>query len=519
MMGRQIHILWTDDEIDLLKPYIIFLQEKDYNVTTAANGTDALRLVETHDFDLIFLDENMPGISGLETLERIKNISPSTPVVMITKSEEEDIMDEALGGKISDYLIKPVNPKQILLSIKKNIDTKRLVTEKTTSSYQMQFNRIGMQINSASTFQDWTEIYKKLVYWEMELDSIGTQGMEDVLRLQKTEANKEFARFIQNNYSGWFSGTGASAPPMSHTLFERKVFPLLDQNKVIVLIIDNLRFDQWKVIEREIADFFRTEEESVISSILPTATQYARNAIFAGMMPLEIMERYPEFWVEENEESGKNDYEEELCRALLKEKGIGKTFNYKKISNQRSGKKMVENYRDLLNYDLNVLVYNIVDMLSHARTEMEMIRELAYDESSYRSLIHSWFQHSYLYSLLKQLSLHDVKLVITTDHGAIRVTNPIRVVGDRKTSVNLRYKQGKNLKYNPREVFVIHRPEEVFLPCPNVSSSYIFAMNTDYLVYPNNYNHFVNLYRNTFQHGGISMEEMLIPASILFPVR
>ncbi len=518
-MGRQIHILWTDDEIDLLKPYIIFLQEKDYKVTTAANGTDALKLVEGNDFDLIFLDENMPGISGLETLDRIKDISPSTPVVMITKSEEEDIMDEALGGKISDYLIKPVNPKQILLTIKKNIDTKRLVTEKTTSTYQSQFSQIGMHINTAGTFQDWADIYKRLVYWEMELESIGTQGMEDVLRLQKSEANMAFSRFIQKNYVDWFSGTGTDAPPMSHTLFERKVFPLLDKNKVVVLIIDNLRYDQWKVIEREIADLFRTEEESVMSSILPTATHYARNAIFAGMMPLEIMERYPEFWIEETEEGGKNAHEEELCRALMQQKGIRKSFKYEKIINQRSGKKLVENYRDLLNYDLTVLVYNIVDMLSHARTEMEMIRELAYDESAYRSLIHSWFQHSYLYDLLKQLSLHDIKLLISTDHGAVRVTNPVKVVGDRKTSVNLRYKQGKNLNYNPKEVFVIQKPEKVFLPCPNVSSSYIFAMNTDYLVYPNNYNHFVNLYRNTFQHGGISMEEMLIPASILSPVR
>ncbi len=450
------------------------MQEKDYKVTTAANGTDALKLVEGNDFDLIFLDENMPGISGLETLERIKNITPSTPVVMITKSEEEDIMDEALGGKISDYLIKPVNPKQILLTIKKNIDTKRLVTEKTTSNYQSQFNQIGMHINTASSFQDWVEIYTRLVYWEMELESSGTRAMEDVLRLQKTEANKEFARYIQKNYEGWFSGTRADAPLMPPTLFERKVFPLLEQGKVIVLIIDNLRFDQWKIIEREIADIFRADEESMMSSILPTATQYARNAMFAGMMPLEIQKRFPNLWIEEAEEGGKNAHEEELCRAQMQQKGIRKSFNYEKISNQRSGKKLVENYRDLLNFDLNVLVYNIVDMLSHARTEMEMIRELAYDESSYRSLIHSWFQHSYLYDLLKQLSGHDVKLVVTTDHGAVRVTNPVKVMGDRKTSVNLRYKQGKNLNYNPKEVYVVQKPEEVFLPSANVSCNLYF---------------------------------------------
>ncbi len=518
-MSRKIHILWTDDEIDLLKPYILFLEEREYMVTTATNGADALKLVDENDFDLIFLDENMPGLSGLETLEQIKNVSPSTPVVMITKSEEEDIMDEALGGKISDYLIKPVNPKQILLTIKKNIDTKRLVTQKTTSSYQSQFNQLGMQINTASTFQDWVDIYKRLVYWEIEFDVSSSEGMEEVLRMQKTEANNEFARYIKKHYEGWFSGKDSDVPLISPDIFREKIFPLLDQGKVVAVIIDNLRFDQWKIIEQEISDLFRTEEETIFAGILPAATQYARNAMFAGMMPGEIQKRYPRLWIEENDEGGKNAHEEELCRIQMERMGIKATFNYEKISNQRAGKKLAENYKDLLNYDLNVLVYNFVDMLSHSRTEMEMIRELAFDESSYRSLVHSWFQHSYLYELLKLLKEQDITLVITTDHGAVRVHNPVKVIGDRQTSVNLRYKQGKNLNYNPKEVFEIHKPESILLPKTNISSSYIFAINNDFMVYPNNYNHFVNLYRNTFQHGGISMEELLIPVSILTPVR
>jgi DNA-binding response OmpR family regulator len=518
-MARQIHILWTDDEIDLLKPYILFLEEKEYRVTTSTNGTDAIKLVEEHDFDLIFLDENMPGISGLETLEKIKALKPSIPVVMITKSEEEDIMDEALGGKISDYLIKPVNPKQILLTIKKNIDSKRLVTEKTTSGYQSQFGQIGMQINSARSFDDWVEIYKRLVYWEMEFESSSAEGMEEVLRMQKTEANHEFSRFVRSNYQDWFQGDAADTPLLSHRVFREKVFPLLDESKVMVILIDNLRFDQWKIIEKEIVDLFRTEDEGIFSAILPTATQYARNAMFAGMMPGTIQDRHPDLWVDEHEEGAKNGHEEELCRLQLKGLGINRSFNYEKIVNQRAGKKVLENYKDLLNFDLNILVYNFVDMLSHSRTEMDMIRELAFDESSYRSLVHSWFQHSYVYDLLKQLSQHDVKLVITTDHGAVRVSNPVKVIGDRQTSANLRFKQGKNLNFNRKDVFEIQKPSDIGLTKANVSSSYIFATNTDFMVYPNNYNHFVNLYRDTFQHGGISMEEMLIPISILSPTR
>ena len=517
-MGRQIHILWTDDEIDLLKPYILFLEERDYRVTTAANGSDALNLVEGNDYDLIFLDENMPGISGLETLDRIKRITPATPVVMITKSEEEDIMDEALGSKISDYLIKPLNPKQILLSIKKNIDSKRLVTEKTTSSYQSQFGQLGMEINTASSFEDWTSIYKRLVFWENEFDVSGAGGMEEVLQMQKTEANKEFARFVSQHYDSWFSGKDREQPLLSPGVFRSKVFPMLEKGKVMVILIDNLRYDQWKIIEQEMSDLYRTEEEILFSSILPTATHYARNAMFSGMMPGEIQRQHPDLWVDENEEGSKNAHEEELCRIQMQKLGMEASFRYSKISNQRSGKKLVENYLDLLNFDLNVVVYNFVDMLSHARTEMEMIRELAYDESSYRSLVKSWFQHSYLYELLKQLTKHDITLVITTDHGAVRVKDPRKVIGDRLTSVNLRYKQGRNLNYNEKEVFELLQPERVHLPRTNMTTRYIFAMNNDYLVYPKNYNHFVNLYRNTFQHGGISMEEMLIPLSVLSPV-
>jgi len=518
-MTREIHILWTDDEIDLLKPYILFLEERDYRVTTAANGTDAVRLVEENDYDLIFLDENMPGLSGLETLEQIKNLAPSTPVVMITKNEEEDIMDEALGSKISDYLIKPVNPKQILLTIKKNIDTKRLVTEKTTSSYQSQFSRIGMEINQANGFEDWVRIYTRLVFWEKELEEGSAGGMEEVLRLQKSEANSEFSRFIRSNYLKWFQKGQEDLPLLSPNVFRQKVFPLMERGRVVVVVIDNLRYDQWKIIEQEIADLFRTEEETIFCSILPTATQYARNAMFSGLMPLEIQEQYPQLWVDEEEKGGKNVFEEDLCQTQMKRLGINGSFHYEKINNQRAGKKLLERTADLLHFDLNVLVYNFVDMLSHARTEMEMIRELAFDEASYRSLIHSWFQHSYLFELLKQLTQHDLRLVITTDHGAVRVTNPVKVIGDRQTSVNLRYKQGKNLNYNPKEVFEVLKPDQVFLPSPHVSTSYIFAMNNDFMVYPNNYNYFVNHYRNTFQHGGISMEEMLVPVSILSPAR
>ncbi len=516
-MEKKIRILWVDDEIDLLKPYILFLEEKGYLLSTATNGQDSISLVESNEYDLIFLDENMPGLSGIETLNRMKSITPFTPVIMITKSEEENIMEEAIGSKIADYLIKPVNPNQILLTIKKNIETKKLISQKTTSGYQSQFGQISMLINSASAFSDWTEIYRKIVYWELELQNAPDSNMDEILLMQKTEANKEFSRFITRNYKDWFkSGERRDKPLLSPSIVTNSVFPLLEKGeKVFFILIDNLRYDQWKTLEGEITEFCHLDRDELYCSILPTATQYSRNAIFAGLMPYEIYDLYPDLWVFDEEESGKNLHEKELFENHLSRLGKDIRFRYEKVINQRTGRKLVESFEDLMNYDLNVIIYNFVDMLSHARTDMEMIRELADNEAAYRSLTASWFHHSHLLELMKQLSGRNVKIILTTDHGSIRVHNPVRVIGDKKTSANLRYKLGRNLNYTPGDVFEIRNPDEVRLPKPNISSSFIFAFRDDFLIYPNNYNQFVNFYRNTFQHGGISMEEMLIPLIFL----
>lgn len=517
---EQIKILWADDEIDLLKMHLMFLEEKGYKVITANNGDDAIELVKEHNFDIIFLDENMPGRSGLETMEAIKSIYPAIPVVMITKSEEEDIMDEAIGSKISDYLIKPVNPKQILLTIKKNVQTRDLINKKTTTAYQTEFGKLGVQINSINSFEEWVEVYKKLVYWELELDGSGNNNMTEILEMQKNDANHTFAKFIKNNYLKWLSPATNDKPLLSPNLLRKKVFPLLQNSEnVFVIIIDNLRFDQWKILQPVIREYYQLLEEDLYCSILPTATQYARNAIFSGLMPSEIKHLYPDLWVDEEAEEGKNLYEAELLQTQLSRLGMDTKFQYEKILNIRAGQKVVENLSNYMTNPLNVIVYNFIDMLSHARTEMEMIRELASNESAYRSLTLSWFEHSSLLALLKQLAQRypQTKVVITTDHGAIQVNNPVKVIGDRKTNTNLRYKLGKNLNYKKKAVFDITRPAEAYLPLANLSTTYIFARNQDFFVYPNNLNYYVKYYKNTFQHGGISLEEMLIPAITLLP--
>lgn len=515
---RNVRILWTDDEIDLLKPHIMFLKEKGYEVETASNGDDAIAMVSNNTYDLVFLDENMPGLSGLETLSQIKAVKPGLPVIMITKNEEEDIMDAAIGSKIADYLIKPVNPKQILLTIKKFIDTKRLVTREVTSAYQSEFGKIGMDLMNAASYKDWADIYKKLVFWELELQTSDDKSMEEVLKMQKTEANQGFAKYIRKNYLSWFSGSDVDKPLLSHGVVKKKLLPLLEKGeKVFFIVIDNLRYDQWRIISREIKDLFTIDEETLYYSILPTATQYARNSMFAGLMPYEIQQMYPDLWVEEDEEESKNNYENQLLERQLARLGFSLNMKYEKILNQRTGKRVVDNISDLMQKDLVTLVYNFVDILSHARTDVEMIRELAPDEPAYRSLTLSWFKHSDLQTLLEQLAKEDVKVIITTDHGTIRVQNPIKVIGDKKTSVNLRYKQGKNLNYNAKEVYELRDPMKAHLPLLNVSTSYIFAQGNDFMAYPNNFNYYVSYYKNTFQHGGVSMEEMIIPLSILTP--
>lgn len=515
---RKIRILWTDDEIEVLRPHLFFLREKGYDIDTCTNGNDTLDLVKTNQYDIIFLDEHMPGLSGIETFRHLKEIKPGIPVVMITKSEEEEIMEAAIGSEIADYLIKPVKPNQILLAIKRILEKKRLFTEKTTIDYRQEFTRISGLIGSAKNHDDWKEIYRKIVYWESELERSSDPGMSEILRMQEFEANKSFSKFISNNYLNWLNPANTEHPVLSPALLQKKVFPLVEPSKsLFFILIDNLRLDQWKAISHEITGTCRIIEEDLYFSILPTATQFSRNSIFAGIMPLAIAETMPEYWIPEEEEEGKNNFEEELLKRHLSRSGLNLKWSYHKINNVSEGKKVNEKIQSLLSNDFNVLVFNFVDMLSHARTEIGLIRDMAYDEKAYRGLTRSWFVNSTLYELLNKLPSGKVKIVFSTDHGTIMVQNPLKVVGDRNTTSNLRYKMGRNLAYDPSKVFEIANPEKAFLPKTNISSKYIFATNNDYLVYQNNYNHFAAYYKDTFQHGGISMQEMLLPVVILEP--
>ena len=493
--------------MELLKAHVIFLEKKGYEVTTVSNGPDAIDLCRERNFDLVLLDEQMPGLSGLETLQRIKELSPSTPVVMVTKSEEENIMEQAIGQKIADYLIKPVNPNQILLVLKKNIHRREIETVVTQSQYQQQFQQIAMQIMDCRSWQDWVEVYKRLVHWELQLSSTDSQ-MTEMLAMQKEEANLGFAKFVKKNYLNWISG---ERPLMSPDIFKRKVFPLLDKKeKVFLVVLDNFRYDQWRVLAQEMGDQFDIDED-LYFSILPTATQYARNAIFSGLMPDKIAKMFPDLWVDEDEEEGKNLNEEPLIRTQLERFRRHDTFSYHKINTSADAEHLMQQFNSFDRYDLNVVVFNFIDMLSHARTESRMVRELANNESAYRSITLSWFRHSVIADFFRLLAQKDCRVLVTTDHGSIRCTKPVKIVGDRNTNTNLRYKLGKNLGYDSKDLYVIKNPSQALLPSPNLSTSYVFATGDSFFAYPNNYNYYVSYFKDTFQHGGISMEEMIIP--------
>ncbi len=512
---NNITILWVDDEIDMLKPHILFLENKNYTVITCKSGQEALEEIPNTNIDIVFLDENMPGLSGLETLTEIKSINSAIPVVMITKSEEEYIMEEAIGSKIADYLIKPVNPNQILLSLKKNLDHSRLVSEKTTSNYQQEFRKIAMEMSMVNSYEGWAELYKKLIFWDLQLEEIEDSSMFEILESQKTEANNQFCKFIDKNYNDWFNGE--DSPVLSHTMFKKLVVPEIKNTPTLMVVVDNLRYDQWLAFEEIVNTPYKKTKETPYYGILPTATQYARNAIFSGLTPLDMEKKYPQWWKNDTDDGGKNLYEAEFLGEQIKRLGLDIKWEYHKISSLKQGKNLAQNFNSQKENDLTVIVYNFVDMLSHSKTEMEVIKELASNDKAYRSLTKSWFKNSPLLDIIQQAQNLGLKLIITTDHGTINVKNPSKVIGDKDTSLNLRYKTGKSLTYENKEVFAAKNPKEISLPSINMSSSFIFAKNDLFFAYPNNYNHYVSYYRNTYQHGGVSLEEMIIPFVVLEP--
>ena len=512
---QQTELLWIDDEIDLLQAHILFLSQKGYNVSKVHSGQDAIALVNERHFDVVLLDENMPGMTGLEVLDELKKVKPSLPIIMITKSEEENIMEEAIGAKIADYLIKPVNPNQILLSLKKNLDGTKLVTEKTITNYQQSFQELNSLLMQAHSLEDWSDVYQKILFWELELDGIDSHELQEIFGYQKTEANLTFSRFIEKNYASLLFEDSDNV--FSHQAFKQLVAPRLESKPTLLLMIDNLRYDQFKSILPSISLYYNLISETEYFSILPTATQYARNAFFSGLLPSEMEKQYPQWWKNDTDEGGKNLHEADFFDAQLRRLNINIPHSYNKINRPLEANKFLDTLKAESASGLKAVVYNFVDMISHSKTEMEVIKELASTDKAYRSLTKSWFQNAMLLDIIKTAQQKGYQLIITTDHGTINVEQPAKIIGDRESSTNIRYKTGRRLKTDDKHVFMVKDPKSIGLPRINMSSSFAFAKDNYYLVYPNRYHHFVNYFKNTYQHGGISLEEMCIPFAVFSP--
>ncbi|HMN48803.1 MAG TPA: response regulator [Ignavibacteriaceae bacterium] len=516
-------ILWVDDEIELLRSHVIFLSEKGYEVDTVTNGTDAVSAVKEKDYDLIFLDEMMAGMGGLETLAQIKNLYPSIPVVMVTKSEEETLMNEAIGGKISDYLTKPVNPSQVLLVCKKILEGKKISGQYAAKDYLVDFNQITQALMSDLDFTDWINLYTKLVNWSIELDQHREIGLEQSLIEQFKEANKEFSKFVEKNYRDWIADqANKDVPNLTPQIAEKYVLNHLkdDSKSVFFFVLDCLRLDQWLVMEKHIADLFKIEKDYYYS-ILPTATPYSRNALFAGLYPSEIEKYYPDLWSSGNDdENSMNKYEKELFQNLLNRKRIKlkNDLKYIKIIDPEVGRNFEQNIHSYSNTQLTAVVVNFLDMIAHGRSDSDILKEIAPDEAAYRSLTNSWFTHSSLLNIFRTLSkMKNIKIVITTDHGSIRSLRGAKVLGDREASTNLRFKYGRNLKVDDKHALFVKNSQDYKLPRRGVTINYIIAKEDYYFVYPTDYHKFLTHYKDTFQHGGISMEEMILPIITMEP--
>jgi CheY-like chemotaxis protein len=513
-------VLWADDEIDMLRPHVMFLEDKGYAVTSVTNGSDAVEQVRNTPFEVVLLDEQMPGMDGLETLSEIKAVRPEVPVVLVTKSEEEHLMEEALGGQISDYLTKPVNPSQILLTCKRLLDRSRLRQESVSQSYLQSFNQISQRLQEPMDHADWTELYQQLVEYDRTLE--GDEGARDILMDQYKEANRAFGRFIEAEYADWVAHADDDPdeyrPLLSHEIVPRYVLPELGDEPVVFFVIDCMRLDQWREFEALLRPHYQIDVDFHYG-ILPTATPYARNSIFSGLLPGDLVDRYPNVWsTDEESEHSRNQHEDALLLAQLKEHGLGDlSLRYDKLITTEDGRGFSGEVSNLTQHDLSAVVVNFVDILAHSRSDSDVLKELAPDEQAYRALTRTWFEHSWLADALKQLAQTDCTVVITTDHGAIRSLRSTKVIGDRETSTALRYKYGRNLKCDEQDAIFVKEPEDFGLPPHSMSTNYIIAKEDYYFVYPTNFHHYENRYRDTMQHGGASMEEMILPVATMRP--
>jgi len=512
-------ILWADDEIELLRPHVLFLEGRGYEVMTVTSGEDAVRAVAKERFDAVLLDEQMAGLDGIATLRRIIRLSPGLPVIMITKSEEESLMEEAIGRRIDDYLTKPVNPSQILSALKRLLDSRAINQQHIAQEYVTEFNRINDELDEGLDWDEWLDLHQRLNRWSIDLASERNVELQSLLEQQIDAANFRFNRYIEQHYPTWLKSERPERPPLSHDIVREWVAPLLSRSEsVLLLVLDCLRLDHWLALEPMLREDFEIETD-LYYSILPTATPYSRNSIFSGLLPSEYPKVHPDLYqkLKWEEDLNVNRFERQLLDRQLAKLGLSLTPEpkYAKILDPEEARRVGRRVSDYFDQPLVSMVFNFVDIVAHHRSTEEVIQTLIPDEAAYRSIVRSWFEHSPLREMLTAFGKRGVTIVLTSDHGSIRVKQPVQVVADRNTSTNLRYKLGRNLNVDPKQAVRVKNPESWGVASPTMNSDLLLARGNNYFIYPTGFNKYADKFNDSFLHGGISLDEMVMPVATM----
>ena len=512
-------VLWVDDEAELLQPHRMLLQERGYAVELASNAEDALELLRGRTYDILLLDEQMPGRRGLDVHHEVRDIAPALPVVMVTKSEDDGTLREALGAHVRDYLVKPVSPRQVLTAIMRILDGPALRQQAVARAFVERFREIEIERARVLDWRGWIDRYAELVRWEVDLAAAGETGLVESLRGTYPAMHREFAEFMRTAYPAWMHDLDGDRPPLSVDMVQEFLLPILSESKAaLFVVIDCLRLDQWRVLEPLLAPMFAVETAHYFS-ILPTATPYARNALFSGLFPAEIAARFPDWWREREDET-LNAHERELLEAQLASLGLRLPVRYGKITTTADGDDLDRHLSDAIPPEgVGAYVFNFVDLLTHGRSESTALLEVARDEVGLRRLTREWFERSALFRLLQEAARRRVPVLVTSDHGSIHCTTPATVFAKRDATANLRYKFGEDLRAERREHALMFPKEEMLrLPRRGSGTNTLLAAGDTFFVYPTKLREYQGRYRGSFLHGGVTPEECILPLALLTPL-
>jgi len=513
-------VLWIDDEADLLESHRIFLREKGFEVDAATNADDAVEMLRRRPYGIVLLDEQMPGKRGLEAYHEIRELDPLLPIVMVTKSEEDATLREAIGVDVRDYLVKPINPRQVLTVITRVLEGPRIRQQHIARSFVDRFRAMELERERTLDWRGWVARYAEMVDWDIQLAQAREQSLYDALQALYPDLRREFAAYMKTAYPAWLRDLEGDRPPLSIDVVGEFLLPVLERSRgVVFVVIDCLRLDQWRVLQPLVAPLFDVELTHHFS-VLPTATPYSRNALFSGLFPGEIAARFPDWWGDRDDES-LNAHEKALLEAQLRELKVPAPVRYEKISSAHDAAELERRLGGAIaNEGVSAFVFNFVDLLTHGRSESAILYQVAKDEIALRQITRQWFERSLLFALLKEAARRGVPVLVTSDHGSIHCQTPATVYAKRDATANLRYKFGEDLRAERAEhALLFSNADDLRLPRRGLGANTLLAVGDTFFVYPTKLREYQTRYRGSFLHGGVTPEEVILPVALLTPRR